>query len=476
MAKYINQNPGGMLTAVEFTPVPDGNFTFIHSTPEKAEQLKQWLTSPEIGQEIVAQTKVEGEIVFVTHGDKNNDALMKAFADAGDKLEEPKPKKEFNAWKWRGNFSNIGQSLNLISAYRKPGGIDAPKLAFAGLNFAASFVNATFGGQKSEDEHRLRHLKGDINRLLGKELPSGCALPSVDDDRSSLREEAAPPKTAGDKFNDLMRENSVRIGEIGLRYLGSIAMAFPVKNWGAAYAHLRKGDVGGAFQTARNKDSTNFYTGVTYLTGKTIGLFSKVPDPYNPAPHTFVDDVREKYLFRLSSAVETGAATVLAVGNFRADKNGKRDFIGAAGGASLMAGLVTRLFAKFGTKEVDMDELYAHSTDILAKATPDKLPQLLAECAATIKENFKDKSIGYGEIYTRMMGDLYRYHHIALDNLGTEPDERLAKIEQTGLLMHTPHAEAPVASLKSSALRPAAHPASFADRVQSGAPASLALK
>ncbi len=215
----------------------------------------------------------------------------------------------------------------------------------------------------------------------------------------------------------------MRIGEIGLRFLGSIALAFPLKNWGAAYAQLKKGSWAGAFAAARNKDSTNFYTGVTYLTGKTIGLFSKVPDPYNPAEkHTALDTVREKYLFRLSSLVEAGAAGTLAVGNFKADKNGKRDsYIGAAAGVSLTTGLLTRLFADFGTREVDMEELYAHSTDALAVVPPDKLPQLLAEAAAGIKDHFKEKSMDYGEIYTKMMTDLYRYHHIALDTLSAPP-------------------------------------------------------
>lgn len=429
MAVYTNANPAAAITTIESVPLPDGNFTFFHCGGADSTAVRQWLTSPEAGQEIVAETQVGGKPVLVTHGDKSGDALLKLLEKPGESFALKEPEKQFNAWKWRGTFSNVGQSLNLISAYRKPGGIDIPKLTFSGLNFAASFVNSTFGSQKSQDEFQLRHLKQSVNHLLGKHLPEDCTPPDINDERHKLRQDPQSPKTIGQKCSDMMKANSVRIGEIGLRYMGSIAMTFPIKNWGPALAQWRNGSLAGAFATARNKDSTNFFTGLTYLMGKTVGLFSKVPDPYNPAPHTALDTVREKYLFRLSSLIETGAATTLAIGNFKADKNGKRDFIGAAGGVSLMAGLTTRLFAKFGSREVDMDELYAHATDILAMEPPAQLPQLLADAAAAIKEHFKDKAtLEYGDIYVRMMNDLYHYHHIALDNLGTEPDERLAKM------------------------------------------------
>jgi hypothetical protein len=76
---------------------------------------------------------------------------------------------------------------------------------------------------------------------------------------------------------------------------------------------------------------------------------------------------------------------------------------------------------------MNMEELHAHISDSLAKVPPHELPQLIAECSASLVEHFKDKQLDYGKVYTQIMTDMYRYHHIALDNLGTEPEERIAK-------------------------------------------------
>ncbi len=184
MTVYVNTNSESLFSSVEFSPLPDGNFTFFHlRNAEQKDKAKQWLGSQGVAQKIVAETLVGGQPVLVTHGDKTNDALMSLLAAGVEKFVEPAPEKKFKAWKWRGNLCNLGQSLNLVSGYRKPGGLDVPKLTFAGLNFAASYINSTFGGQKSEDEYQLRHLKSNINKLLGKHVAAGT-LPDVNDDRS----------------------------------------------------------------------------------------------------------------------------------------------------------------------------------------------------------------------------------------------------------------------------------------------------
>ncbi|MDE3060295.1 MAG: hypothetical protein KGJ06_04730, partial [Pseudomonadota bacterium] len=98
-------------------------------------------------------------------------------------------------------------------------------------------------------------------------------------------------------------------------------------------------------------------------------------------------------------------------------KQNYRDFLGGIGGAMFVAGFAIRFFAPYGTKELDMREAYAHATDTLAKTPPEKLPQLLADTAVTLKESLKDKeNITFGEIYTHMKSDLYRYHRIGLDS------------------------------------------------------------
>jgi hypothetical protein len=149
--------------------------------------------------------------------------------------------------------------------------------------------------------------------------------------------------------------------------------------------------------------------------GKTIGLFSKVPDPYNPKPHTMLDTIREKVLFRLSTIIETGAASTLAYGGFKKDlKTGKRDFIGGLGGTVLAGGLTTRFFADFGTRVLDREELRAHLTDCLARIPANKLSQAVADTAAVLHERYGNKSPGFALIYNNLIVALYRYHGIAV--------------------------------------------------------------
>jgi hypothetical protein len=92
----------------------------------------------------------------------------------------------------------------------------------------------------------------------------------------------------------------------------------------------------------------------------------------------------------------------------------RRDYAGGAGGVLLASSLTSRIFAPFGVRDVDMKELEAHLTDALALVPPQKLPQIIAETAAGVKEHFKEKAPNYGEIYDTLVNGLYRYHRIAV--------------------------------------------------------------
>jgi len=171
------------------------------------------------------------------------------------------------------------------------------------------------------------------------------------------------------------------------------------------------------------------------LTGKTTALPSKAPDPYNPKPHTWLDTLREKFTFRTGGLIETVAFGMVGADAFMNKKisfkkGGKqyRDYISGIGGTLFTIRYLIRYWAPFGIKEMNMDEMYAHVTDSLAKMPPGKLPQLMAETAADLTDHFKDKHLEYGKVFTQLMNELYRYHHIALDNLGTEPEERRVKM------------------------------------------------
>jgi len=202
----------------------------------------------------------------------------------------------------------------------------------------------------------------------------------------------------------------------------------------ASFNKFMEGSFKEGFKAAINKGNKyNFWVGVSYLIGKTVALFSKTPDPYNPKPHTMWDTIREKYTFRLSSVIEGVAASTLIYDRLKNQKitlvkGGKTypDFLGATGGGLFVSGFLIRLFAKFGVKEVNMDELNAHISDSLAKVPADKLPQAIAETTAFIKEHFKDKQTNayhkmrvketpeFGQIYNHLVTDLYRDHGISV--------------------------------------------------------------
>ena len=119
------------------------------------------------------------------------------------------------------------------------------------------------------------------------------------------------------------------------------------------------------------------------------------------------------------------------------------DFISGIGGVLFTIRYAMRHWAPFGVRDTNMPEIYAHVTDSLAKMPPDKLPQLLADTAADITDHFKDKHLKYGEVFNQLLIDLYRYHHIALDNLGTEPEERIAKVNGHASPVKTPEKQEP---------------------------------
>jgi len=466
MAIYDNLRKESPLTAVEFSPVSDGNFSFFYvDSPVKKDLVKQWLTSGDVGQEVIAETSINGRPVLVTHGDKTQEELLKLLEAKGDKLTLQKKEHGLDLWTVRSALSVGGQSLQMLSAWRQlrpdkatgklvRSGIDGPTMMFAGLNMAANVMGFIFGSQKTEDEHQLAFLKEQFNNKLDGSVPAG-QLPDTDDKRDTLHRDPPPPKTVGQKTWDFLQRNSVTVGEIGLRYAAAIALTFPMQTMKPAFGKLMQGELKEAIKIGGNKDKLKFYAGLGYLAGKTIALFTKVKDPYDPKPHTWVDTLREDVLFKAGSLIEAGSGTAIAINGFtksKIDLGGKQmpDYAGGVGGLMFATGYLVRYFAKFGEKQMNMDELQAHVTDSLAKVPPEQLPQLIAECAATLKEHFKDKPLDYGKLYTQMMTDLYKYHHISLDNLGTEPEERIAKMGGAAQPATAPATETPVAAKQES--------------------------
>lgn len=465
MAVYRNNKQESPITSVEFSPVSDGNFTFFFiDSPISVKGVKEWLQDKKVSQEIIAETQVSGHPVLVTHGDKPPEHILAALKDRGEELTPYHRKKAFSeqVWPMGASIATVGQLMQLTSSYLRPKrDADWTLRLFAGSNLLASAWIFFYGAQRSKDPHRLTYLKRHFNEELGSHAPGGQdSLPDINDTRLRFHNESSEPKNIAGKMDDFLARNSVTVGEIGLRYLGATSLAFSSKNWGKAFNKLLEGEFKEAYKVGRtatpipgtNKVSLLTHNaGMLSLTGKTIAIASKAEDPYNPKPSTWLDKVREKFTFNFGGALETIAFATVAYDGFKNKKisfkpaykkvmEGEKEVLkrieGVKEHADVISGIGSSLFtiryimrnwAPFGVREMDMPELYAHVTDCLAKMPPDKLPQLLADTAADITDHFQDKHLKYGEVFSQLLTDLYRYHHIALDNLGTEPEERLQK-------------------------------------------------
>lgn len=457
MPLYNNGTKDSAIASVEFSPLPEGNLTFVKlRDPVQKDAIRRWLTSAEVGQQIIAESLIDDQPILITQGKKSQAEVLGILQARGDVLKLNQPKHKTDLWKWRGTMGTVGQLGQLASAFlvmpdamgaRK---VDHATLMFAVSNLLANGINIAFGAEKQDDKHQLHYLKEKFNHDLKPYLAAGQSLPSTDGTRAALRKESEKPKSLYGKFHDFMQHNSVWLGEIGLRYFGSFALAFPITNrqtkqfsfkgWGDGLKKLSKLDLPGAYDVAHNKD--NIYSlagGLTYLTGKSIAFTSKIPDPYDPRPHTMLDTVREHVTFHLSSLIEMCAGSTIAYDRLSLSKNPakpyklmlpelkvlgqfsgmkfKRDWFGGIGGLLFASAYLTRFFAPFGEKRLDIEELKAHVTDSLARMPADQIPQLLADCASTIKEHVKGKPVEFGQIYTQMLSDLYRYHHISLKNM-----------------------------------------------------------
>jgi len=439
MAVYNVTNPDSALTAVEFTPVAEGNFSFFAAkSPEQKDVVKKWLVS-ELKQTIIAETIVKDKPVFVTRGDKTKDEVIGLLNAHGDTLALQLTQKPTDTWKVVTMLAVPGQGMQLASSMMRPNRkVDWGLFAFASSNLLGHAISWMYGSQKSDDTNRLHFVKQEVNRNLAPHLPPGQTLPEVNDDRSSLRDEPLQPSSRSVRVNAFLRENSVKVGELCLRYFGAFALAFPTNNWGAALRKLKSGAFKEAYLAGRNSATAIHYTGMGSLTGKTIAMFAKVPDPYDDStPHSALDTFREKYAFRLGGWIEAAAFSAMTWDALKNPENkivyrGKeyQNYLSATGAGLFTTRYAVRHWAKYGEKEMDMNEMYAHVTDALAKMPADKLAQLTADTAADITNHFKDKHLNYSDVYSRLMDDLYRDHHIALNNLGTAHEERLAKINR----------------------------------------------
>ena len=322
--------------------------------------------------------------------------------------------------------SIIGQGLQIFSS-RKTIGVTASErsaiLLFAVPNLIANGINMAFGGQEKNDPHQLRQLKNEVNAKLAPYVEAN-ALPDSND--TALSHRPAKHETLGQSSSRLLKKYSVSFGEIGLRTIASVNLAFPMLHWKqAAQSFIAADTLGTRFKnlytTAKCDNKETFLVGLTMLTGKFVSFLSKEPDPYNPKPASALDSFREKVTFRLSSVIEGGAATYMAYDRFKNKKieiGGKKmpDYYGGVGNIVFVGGYGVRLFAPYGTREVNMPELYAHIGDALAKVPDAQRPALLVQTASDLYEHFKflpenkNHTYSLSSIYAALEKELVQYH------------------------------------------------------------------
>lgn len=430
MAIYRNQSADAAIREMEINPGPNGYLTVYHLNSAQArEGMEQWLGATK--QTVLAHSESNGRPLLITQSKRTPEQQLHALSAQGDQFQLVRESKPIDPWVIRSLLGFSGQGLTLVSSFMRPPKpneigksiwqrLDWSVFVFAAANLAANTINLVYRAQDIDDTHQLKYLKTQVNDQLNSELMSGQEAPSPDDKRLAQRPVEKKP---ANPLHAFMQRYSVNVGELGLRYIGAIGMAYPANGWKA---------IGQGKLPPMSEVGLRRFAGFGSLAGKTLALSSKVPDPYNPAPHSWLDTIREKYSFVSGGIIEAIAFAGLAWDSFMNTGPGKRessgiawngknhrDWLGGIGAVLFVAGYIVRSWAKYGKRSVDMNELYAHATDTLAKVSPEKMPQLLADTARQLKEHFKDRpDIHYGVIYSRLAEDLHQHHHIDLEPQG----------------------------------------------------------
>lgn len=426
MAVYKVTNHMPALHSVEFTPVSEGNVAFF-TAPSAAgrDALLALIQSSGLHQRVTGETTVDGKPVFITSGHGTQGQILEAVKAQGAKLSLQQPEDKNHSWKVISMLAVPGQFLQLASGLmRKNNKPDWGMLLFAGSNLLGHAITWHYGAQSYEDTSRLAFLKGELNKELAPHLAKGDHLPGITDSRKELRHDHKKPDTLGQKLDTFLEANSIYVGEIACRYLGAIGLAFPPDRW-------RDAITAGSLKTAANPNRLAHYAGLASLSGKTLSLMATADDPYNKRPPAPLDTFREKIAFQAGGWVEAGAFGTLTYDaltnpNRRITIRGReyRDYVGALGSALFTARYIMRHWAKFGERRMDMDEVYAHATDSLAKMPQGRIADLVTHTATTLAEHFKDQNLTFGEVYTRLKSDLYTYHHIVV------PEQPLPETQQ----------------------------------------------
>lgn len=439
MAVYKNRDDKSIFSSVDFDDANNTAFFFVKSEVD-VDKAKNMLAAS--GADFIAKSYVKGQTVVIAQSKEPKEELFNkiAAADTGKFELEPEPKKNSlqfikeNGWKLRGGSSIIGQSATVVSAaltpdkaqtYTPEGKLktkfDPATGMFAVLNLTANFINLIFGGQKEEDVHGLEKFNRVIADEINHYLPAGECKISPDDVRklSYMNDKEIEEHNKDRSPTGILKRNSVKIGEVGLRTLGSLALVLNYRTVIPGLKKLATGNVKEAWNIAKTQDNFTRIAGYGMVAGKAMGLAAETYDPENP-PKTYWQEIKQKVLWRVSSFTE-----MIAQGSMVYDraKNKKivwgnelrADRLGAAGNFILtVPPYPTRLVLPYGQKVLDVNEVHARLLDELPKLPHDKIPEVAARVTARMVEHMGENSPQFSALYKNLLDKLEKYHGISV--------------------------------------------------------------
>jgi len=446
MTVYDNRNDRSKITSVDVDEKTGLAFLSLRHVGDR-DDIKKLLA--DIGQELVAETRINTLPVFVTRGiSKKEELFTKLKTNPQDNFEIHVPEKKGllgflkkNGWKLRGGLSIAGQGLTLFSAFRgvnedgssKP--FEAPTGIFAVFNLLANLTNIVFGGQKEKDEYGLRHLSEEIAKEVNR-YPEHTGYKFSADDVYKVAYMDAKEKADLDKEKTVwgkLKRNSVWFGEVGLRTIGSVSMMlspgdWKFSNWGNAAKALFKEGPKSAWDTIRTKDRFTFWAGTGMVTGKILGLAAQTYDENNP-PKGVIAVFRQKVFWLAASVVEFFAQGSLIYDravNKKINIGGKKTDTGYIGGktiqdipasignTALTAPYPVRMILDYGRKELDIKEVHARLLDAFKKIPEGEISTVAARITARTVEHLGEKSPDFSVLYGQIVDKLEKYHEIPL--------------------------------------------------------------
>lgn len=441
--KNKNEDSKSIFASVDFD---DSNGTAFFTVKSEADVKAAKEILEAAGQSFVAKSYVKGKTVIITQGSDSKEDVIKKISSSNDSSFELEPKEkqtslEFvqeHGWKMRGGSSIIGQTMTLFSALRTPEKDEAGRIvvkdgklstkfdpatgAFAALNLAANFINLVFGGQKEEDVHGLAKFDKIIADEVNHYLPNDKYTKiSPEDVRklSYMTDSEVEEHNKDRSAVGVLKRNSVKMGEVGLRTLGSVFLVLNYKTLGKGLKGLFTGKTGikDTWDVIKTTDNYTRTAGYGMVAGKAMGLLAETYDSQNP-PKTYWQEIKQKVLWRVSSFTEMVAQSSFVYDRAKnkkivLDNKLKSDYVGSAGNVLLtVPPYPARLVLPYGHKVLDVDEIHARLLDELPKLPKDKVPEVMARVTARMVEHMGESSPEFSELYKTLSHKLKKYHNI----------------------------------------------------------------